>query len=210
MTTVINMIPRLYDVSSGEVKVAGVNVKDIDLEVLRQNIGVVSQDTYLFNGTIMENLLYAKEDATKEEIIDACKKANIHDFIASLPQGYDTLVGNRGLKLSGGEKQRVSIARVILKDPKILILDEATSSLDSISESLIQSALDRIMVGRTSLIIAHRLSTVLAADCIMVTENGKITESGTHDELILKSKKYKQLYDTQFGKILSRVKQEQE
>lgn len=209
-STVINMIPRLYDVTSGEVKIAGVNVKDIDLEVLRQNIGVVSQDTYLFNGTIMENLVYAKDDATKEEIIDACKKANIHDFISSLPQGYNTLVGNRGLKLSGGEKQRVSIARVILKDPKILILDEATSSLDSISESLIQSALDRIMIGRTSLIIAHRLSTVLAADCIMVTENGKISESGTHDELILKSKKYKQLYDTQFGKILEREKQKQD
>ena len=209
-STVINMIPRLYDVTSGEVKVAGVNVKDIDLEYLRKNIGVVSQDTYLFNGTIMENLVYAKDDATKEEIIDACKKANIHDFISSLPQGYDTLVGNRGLKLSGGEKQRVSIARVILKDPKILILDEATSSLDSISESLIQSALDRIMVGRTSLIIAHRLSTVLAADCIMVTENGQISDSGTHDELILKSAKYKQLYDTQFGKILEREKQKQE
>ena len=205
-STVINMIPRLYDVSSGEVKIGGINVKDIDLEYLRQNIGVVSQDTYLFNGTIMENLVYAKEDATKEEIIDACKKANIHDFISSLPQGYDTLVGNRGLKLSGGEKQRVSIARVILKDPKILILDEATSSLDSISESLIQSALDRIMVGRTSLIIAHRLSTVLAADCIMVTENGKISESGTHDELIKTSVKYKQLYDTQFGKILEHEK----
>lgn len=205
-STVINMIPRLYDVSSGEVKIGGVNVKDIDLYYLRKNIGVVSQDTYLFNGTIMENLVYAKEDATKEEIIDACKKANIHDFISSLPQGYDTLVGNRGLKLSGGEKQRVSIARVILKDPKILILDEATSSLDSISESLIQSALDRIMVGRTSLIIAHRLSTVLAADCIMVTENGKISESGTHDELIKTSVKYKQLYDTQFGKILERQK----
>ena len=206
-STVINMIPRLYDVTSGEVKIGGVNVKDIDLEYLRQNIGVVSQDTYLFNGTIMENLVYAKDNATEDEIIDACKKANIHDFISSLPEGYDTLVGNRGLKLSGGEKQRVSIARVILKDPKILILDEATSSLDSISESLIQSALDRIMVGRTSLIIAHRLSTVLAADCIMVTENGKITEHGTHDELILNSKKYKQLYDTQFGKILEHEKQ---
>ncbi len=201
-STVISLIPRLYDVSSGEVTVAGVNVKDFGLEYLRQSIGVVSQDTYLFNGTVMENLRYAKENASNEEIIAACKSANIHDFISSLPAGYDTVVGNRGLKLSGGEKQRISIARVILKDPKILILDEATSSLDSISESLIQSALELLMKGRTSIIIAHRLSTVLAADRIMVLENGKITESGTHDELVGKGGKYELLYRTQFGKVL--------
>ncbi len=201
-STLIDMIPRLYDVNSGSVRVAGVNVKDYDLAYLRRNIGVVTQDTYLFNGTIMENLLYAKEDATKEEIEEACRVANIHEFISGLPDGYDTVVGNRGLKLSGGEKQRISIARVVLKSPKILILDEATSSLDSISESLIQTALDRVMQNKTCIVIAHRLSTVLAADCIMVLENGIITDSGTHDELLQKSEKYKTLYETQFKRVL--------
>ncbi len=204
-STVIGMIPRLYDSVSGSVKVAGVDVKEFDLEYLRRNIGTVTQDTYLFNGTIMENLLYAKEDATYEEVENACKIANIHDFIMSLPKGYDTVVGNRGLKLSGGEKQRVSIARVVLKNPKILILDEATSSLDSISESLIQSALEKVMEGRTSLVIAHRLTTVLSADCIMVLENGKITHSGKHDELLKESETYKLLYETQFKKILDNL-----
>ena len=201
-STVVSLIPRLYDAVEGEVKVAGVNIKDIDLTSLRENIGMVSQDTYLFNGTIMENLLYAKDDATREEIESACKIANIHDFIVSLPQGYDTQVGNRGLKLSGGEKQRISIARVILKDPEILILDEATSSLDSISESLIQDALDKVMIGRTSLIIAHRLTTVLAADRIMVLNEGKIQESGTHEELMVRSGRYRELFETQFRKVL--------
>ncbi len=201
-STTIGLIPRLYDVLDGAVRIAGTDVRDFDLSYLRQNIGVVTQDTYLFNGTILQNLLYAKEDATDEEIEHACKIANIHDFIAGLPDGYQTVVGNRGLKLSGGEKQRISIARVVLKDPKILILDEATSSLDSVSESLIQTALDQVMVGRTSLVIAHRLSTVLAADRIMVLENGTVTESGTHDELLAKSGKYRMLYETQFRKIL--------
>lgn len=204
-STIINMIPRLYDVSVGNVSVAGTDVKDFSLEYLRQNIGTVTQDTYLFNGTILDNLLYAKEDATKEEIENACKIANIHDFIMSLPNGYNTVVGNRGLKLSGGEKQRVSIARVVLKDPKILILDEATSSLDSISENLIQSALERIMEGRTSLVIAHRLTTVLSADCIMVLENGKISQKGTHEELLETSETYKLLYETQFRRILDNL-----
>lgn len=204
-STVIGMIPRLYDALSGSVKIAGCDVKDFDLEYLRKNIGTVTQDTYLFNGTVMENLLYAKEDATFEEIENACKIANIHDFIMSLPNGYDTVVGNRGLKLSGGEKQRVSIARVVLKNPKILILDEATSSLDSISESLIQSALEKVMEGRTSLVIAHRLTTVLSADCIMVLENGKITHSGRHEELLKESETYRLLYETQFRKILDNL-----
>ncbi len=204
-STIINMIPRLYDVLSGSVSVAGTNVKEFSLEYLRQNIGTVTQDTYLFNGTILDNLLYAKEDATREEIENACKIANIHDFIMSLPNGYNTVVGNRGLKLSGGEKQRVSIARVVLKDPKILILDEATSSLDSISESLIQSALERVMEGRTSLVIAHRLTTVLSADCIMVLENGKISQKGTHEELLETSETYKLLYETQFRRILDNL-----
>lgn len=201
-STVINMIPRLYDACSGSVSVAGVDVREYDLAYLRRQIGVVTQDTYLFNGTIRENLLYAREDADDDALDRACRAANIYDFIDRLPERYDTLVGNRGLKLSGGEKQRISIARVILKDPKILILDEATSSLDSISESQIQSALDRLMVGRTSLVIAHRLSTVLAADRIMVLENGVITESGTHDELLESSPRYRLLYETQFRRVL--------
>ena len=201
-STIIGMIPRLYDVTSGNVKVAGEDVRNFDLAYLRTNIGIVTQDTYLFNGTILENLLYAKPGATREEIENACKVANIYDFILGLPQKFNTVVGNRGLKLSGGEKQRVSIARVVLKNPKILILDEATSSLDSISESLIQAALNSIMVGRTSLVIAHRLSTVIAADKIMVIENGVITETGAHAELLKTSPKYKLLYETQFKKVI--------
>ena len=201
-STIIGMIPRLYDAVSGEVKVAGTNVKDFDLSYLRTNIGIVTQDTYLFNGTILENLLYAKPDATTEEIENACKVANIYDFIASLPDKFETVVGNRGLKLSGGEKQRISIARVVLKNPKILILDEATSSLDSISENLISDALNNVMKGRTSIVIAHRLSTVIAADKIMVIEKGVITAEGGHAELLGKSEKYKELYETQFKKIL--------
>ncbi len=201
-STVIGMIPRLYDVTGGSVAVAGTDVRDFDLAYLRTNIGIVTQDTYLFNGTILENLLYEKPGAAREVIESACKTANIYDFINSLPDKINTLVGNRGLKLSGGEKQRVSIARVVLKNPKILILDEATSSLDSISENLIQSALNTVMSGRTSIVIAHRLSTVIAADKIMVLENGVITETGTHDELLLKSDKYRLLYETQFKKVL--------
>ena len=201
-STIIGMIPRLYDVSGGCVKVAGTDVRDFDLAYLRTNIGIVTQDTYLFNGTILDNLLYAKPSATREEIESACKVANIYDFIMGLPNKFDTVVGNRGLKLSGGEKQRVSIARVVLKNPKILILDEATSSLDSISESLIQSALNAVMQNRTSIVIAHRLSTVIAADKIMVVENGEITETGTHSELINTSEKYRQLYETQFKKVI--------
>ncbi|MBP3648703.1 MAG: ABC transporter ATP-binding protein [Clostridia bacterium] len=201
-STIINFIPRLYDVWDGSVSIAGVDVRKYDLNYLRSQIGVVSQDTYLFNGTIRENLLYAKEDATEEELIEACKAASIHDFIASQPEGYDTPVGNRGLKLSGGEKQRISIARVILKDPKILILDEATSALDSISESAIQNALETVMQGRTSIVIAHRLSTIMAADKILALKDGVIAESGKHEELLEKDGVYKQLFDTQFGKML--------
>lgn len=201
-STVIHMIPRLYDATQGSVTVAGVDVREFDLDYLRSKIGVVSQDTYLFNGTIRENLLYACENADEAMLDDACWAANIYDFINRLPDKYDTLVGNRGLKLSGGEKQRISIARVILKNPQILILDEATSSLDSVSESQIQSALERLMLGRTSLVIAHRLSTVLAADKIMVLENGVISESGTHDELLKTSSCYKLLYDTQFKRVI--------
>ena len=201
-STIIGLIPRLYDTVEGSVLVAGEDVRNFDLSYIRRNIGVVTQDTYLFNGTIIDNLLYAKPDATMEEIENACKTANIYDFIINLPDKWNTIVGNRGLKLSGGEKQRISIARVVLKDPKILILDEATSSLDSISESLIQSALERVMSGRTSIVIAHRLSTVMAADKIMVLENGTITETGNHDELLEKSDGYRNLYETQFRRVI--------
>lgn len=201
-STVVNLIPRLYDVNSGSVKIGGIDVKDYDLFYLRSCVGVVSQETYLFNGTIKENLLYAKDDATDEEIMEACKKASIHDFIMAQPDGYDTEVGNRGLKLSGGEKQRLSIARVILKDPKILILDEATSALDSISENAIQDALEMLMKGRTSLVIAHRLSTILKADAIMVVKDGVIKEKGSHNELLELNGVYKELYETQFKKAL--------
>ena len=197
-STVVNMIPRLYDVNGGSVKIAGVDVRDFDLEYLRQNIGVVTQETYLFNGTIKDNLLYAKDDATDEEIVSACKTANIHDFIMSQPEGYLTEVGNRGLKLSGGEKQRLSLARVILKDPAILILDEATSALDSISENAIHDALTVLMKNRTSIVIAHRLSTILKADKILVVKDGVIKEQGKHEELLELGGIYKELYETQF------------
>ena len=201
-STVVNLIPRLYDVTGGLVTVAGIDVRAIDLEHLRANIGMVTQDTYLFNGTIRENLLYAKPDATQEELENACRVANIHDFIAAQPDGYDTEVGNRGLKLSGGEKQRLSIARTLLKDPKILILDEATSALDSISEHAIQDALEQMLRGRTSLVIAHRLSTILKADRILVVADGRIAEQGTHEELLAAGGLYRQLYETQFRTIL--------
>ena len=203
-STVVNLIPRLYDVTGGSVAIAGVDVRDFDLTYLRQQIGMVTQEAYLFNGTIMENLRYANEGATLGQIEEACKAANIHDYIAAQPLGYDTEVGNRGLKLSGGEKQRLSLARVILKDPKILILDEATSALDSISEHAIQQALEQLMVGRTSIVIAHRLSTILKADRILVVKDGRIVEQGTHDELLALDGVYRELFDTQFDRVLNR------
>ena len=201
-STIVNLIPRLYDPQGGNVCINDVDVRDMDLEYLRQNIGVVTQDTYLFNGTIMDNLMYAKDGATKKEVEEACKIANIHDFIINQPDGYNTVVGNRGLKLSGGEKQRISIARVILKNPNILILDEATSALDSISESSIQNALEIMMKDRTSIVIAHRLSTILKADSILVIKDGTIKEQGTHDELLALDGIYKELYETQFRQAI--------
>ena len=201
-STVVNLLPRLYDVLAGSVTVGGVDVRDMDLTYLRSNIGVVTQESYLFNGTIRENLLYAKPDATDAELEEACRIANIHSYIANQPEGYETVVGNRGLKLSGGEKQRLSIARVILKDPKILILDEATSALDSISESAIQEALEHLMQGRTSIVIAHRLSTILKADRILVVKNGVIAEAGDHESLLAQNGVYRELYETQFRTIL--------
>ncbi|MBR2596604.1 MAG: ABC transporter ATP-binding protein [Solobacterium sp.] len=203
-STTINLIPRLYDVTGGSVRFDGVDVRKIDLTFLRSQIGMVTQETYLFNGTIRENLRYAREDATEEEIVEACKKANIHDFIIAQPDGYDTMVGNRGLKLSGGEKQRLSIARVLLKDPAVMIFDEATSSLDSISESKIQEAIDPLIESRTSILIAHRLSTILAADEIIVIKAGEIVERGQHKDLVKQGGVYTELYRTQFGREIEK------
>ena len=197
-STMVHLIPRLYDVSSGSVSFDGVDVRRLDLGYLRRNIGIVSQETYLFNGTIRDNLLYARPDASVAQLEEACRAANIWDFIASQEKGLDTLVGNRGLKLSGGEKQRISIARVLLKDPALLIFDEATSALDSISERKIQDAIDPLIDSRTSILIAHRLSTILAADEILVVKDGQIAERGTHDELVGAGGVYTELYETQF------------
>ena len=197
-STLVNLIPRLYDVNAGSVTFDGIDVRDLSLDFLRKSIGIVSQETYLFNGSIRDNLLYAKPDATEEEMIDACIKANIYDFIKKQETGLATMVGNRGLKLSGGEKQRISIARVLLKDPDLFIFDEATSALDSISERKIQDAIDPIINSRTSILIAHRLSTILAADRILVIKDGVIAESGTHEELVGAGGTYTELYETQF------------
>ncbi|MBQ5434041.1 MAG: ABC transporter ATP-binding protein, partial [Treponema sp.] len=203
-STLINLIPRLYDANSGSVKFSGNDVRTLDLEWLRKNIGIVTQDTYLFNGTIRENLLYAKPDATEEELIEACSKANIYDFIQKQDKGFDTEVGNRGLKLSGGEKQRISIARVLLKDPALIIFDEATSALDSISEQKIQEAIDPLVDERTSILIAHRLSTILTADEILVIKDGKVVERGQHKDLVKAGGIYTELYNTQFSKAIEK------
>ncbi len=197
-STVTGLIPRLYDAAAGTVAIDGVDVRDMPLAELRRNIGFVSQDAYLFSGTLRENLLYGNETATEEEMVAACKAAYIHDFIAGLPQGYDTHVGNRGVKLSGGEKQRVAIARVILQNPRILVLDEATSALDSLSEHCIQRALAPLMQGRTSVVIAHRLSTIVNADTILVMQDGRVAEQGSHGELLAQNGLYRTLYETQY------------
>jgi ATP-binding cassette subfamily B protein len=197
-TTVTYLLPRFYDPTEGTVSIDGHDLRGLTLSALADEIGMVTQETFLFNDTIRANLLYARPEATPEEVEAACRAANIHDFIAGLAEGYDTVVGNRGYRLSGGEKQRVAIARVILKNPRILVLDEATSSLDSHSEALIHDALERIMKNRTSLVIAHRLSTILAADMILVLEAGRLVERGTHAELLAKGGLYASLYETQF------------
>ncbi len=198
-TTITYLLPRLYDVESGAIKLDGHDVRDLTLESLGAVIGVVTQETYLFHSTIRENLLYGRPDATDDEVVAAAKAAAIHDRIMELSEGYDTVVGERGYKLSGGEKQRIAIARVILKDPRILILDEATSALDTHSERLIQAALERLMQGRTTIAIAHRLSTILAADQILVVDKGQIVERGTHAELLERGGLYAQLYNEQFA-----------
>ena len=199
-STIVNLIPRLWDPTEGRVTFDGTDVRDLTLHSLRDEVGVVTQETYLFNSTIRENLLYAKPDATEEEMVEACRKANIYDFIRSQPDGLDTMVGNRGLKLSGGEKQRISIARALLKDPALLIFDEATSALDSISEAAIQAAINPLIEERTSILIAHRLSTILAADEILVVRDGRIVERGTHKELVHAGGTYQELYETQFSR----------
>jgi ATP-binding cassette subfamily B protein len=199
-TTITQLVPRFYDPQSGRIAIDGVDVRDVEIDSLRSHIGIVTQETYLFHDTIGNNLRYGREDATQAEIEDAARAANIADFIGSLPEGYDTVVGERGHKLSGGERQRLAIARVLLKDPRILILDEATSALDSENEALIQAAFDKAMRGRTSLVIAHRLSTILAADVIFVIDRGRVAERGTHAELLAAGGIYARLYRTQFEK----------
>jgi len=199
-TTLTYLIPRLYDPSSGCILIDGRDLRDVTLDSLAAQIGMVTQETHLFHDTIRTNLLYARLDATQTEIEAAARAANIHDFIVGLPDRYDTTVGERGYRLSGGEKQRIALARVILKDPRILVLDEATSSLDSESEALIQEALKRVMAGRTSIVIAHRLSTILAADLILVMDRGQIIERGTHTELLARGGLYAHLYETQFNR----------
>ncbi len=197
-TTVTYLIPRLYDPTGGRVLVDGHDLRDVGIDSLLAQIGMVTQETYLFHDTIRVNLAYAKPQAVQSELEEAARVANIHDFIAGLPDGYDTVVGERGYRLSGGERQRLALARVILKNPRILVLDEATSSLDSTSEALIQEALKRVMVGRTSIVIAHRLSTIMAADLILVMDHGRIVERGVHAELLAQGGLYARLYETQF------------
>ena len=197
-TTICHLIPRFYDVREGQILIDGIDINDITRESLRKNIGIVQQDVYLFNASIKDNILYGRLDATDDEVIEAAKRANIHDYVMTLPDGYDTVIGERGVKLSGGQKQRLSIARVFLKNPPILILDEATSALDNATEIMIQQSLDELCRGRTTLVVAHRLSTVKNADEIAVVSGGKICEQGSHGELMEKNGIYAMLYRQQF------------
>ena len=197
-TTICHLIPHFYKLTSGEILIDGHDIRSLTAESLRENIGIVQQDIYLFNASIRDNILYGRLDATEEEVIEAAKRANIHDYIMTLEKGYDTVIGERGVRLSGGQKQRLSIARVFLKNPPILILDEATSALDNTTEILIQSALDELCEGRTTLVVAHRLSTIKNADEIAVVANGLIVEQGTHDELVKNDGVYADLYKLQF------------
>jgi ATP-binding cassette, subfamily B, bacterial len=199
-TTLTYLIPRLYDPTAGRILLDGRDLRDVTLDSLTAQIGMVTQEAYLFHDSLRTNLLYAKLDATQAQMEAAARAANIHDFIQGLPDRYDTIVGERGYRLSGGEKQRLALARVILKDPRLLVLDEATSHLDSESEALIQEALKRVMAGRTSIVIAHRLSTILAADLILVMDRGRIVERGPHTALLAQGGLYARLYETQFSR----------
>ena len=196
-----HLIPRFYELESGSITIDGIDIKDMSRLSLRKNIGIVAQDVFLFGGTIRENIAYGNLDATEEEIIDAARKANIHDYIMTLPMGYDTEVGERGVKLSGGQKQRISIARAFLKNPPILILDEATSALDNITEMMIQQSLEELSKGRTTIVVAHRLSTIKNATEILVVTKDGITERGTHEELVKKDGFYAQLNKKEFKKL---------
>ena len=200
-STIANLLPRFYDVTEGSILVEGMDVRDVTLGSLREQIGIVPQETMLFSGSVWENIRYGRLDATDEEVVEAAKAANADEFIRQLPEGYDTKLGERGVNISGGQRQRLAIARAILKDPQILILDEATSALDTESEKVVQAALDRLMVGRTSFVIAHRLSTILGADRILVIDHGEIVEAGTHEELLAKGGLYSNLYNIQFNNL---------
>ena len=200
-TTVCHLLPRFYSVEKGEINVDGKDINDVTAESLRKNIGIVQQDVYLFNASIYDNILYGNPQATREEVLIASKRANIHEFVESLPEGYDTVIGERGVKLSGGQKQRLSIARVFLKNPPILILDEATSALDNATEILIQNSLDELCKGRTTIVVAHRLSTIKNADKIAVVKNGEIVEQGNHDTLLKQDGEYAKLYNAQFKNL---------
>ena len=202
-TTICHLIPRFYEMTSGDLTIDGISIKNMTATSLRRNIGIVQQDIYLFNASIRDNILYGRLDATEEEVIEAAKRANIHDYVMTLEHGYDTVIGERGVRLSGGQKQRLSIARVFLKNPPIVILDEATSALDNTTEILIQRALDDLCVGRTTVVVAHRLSTIKNADEIAVVEEGTIKEQGTHEELLEKNGTYADLYRLQFRENLT-------
>ena len=204
-TTLVSLLPRLYDVSEGAIRIDGRDLRDFKKQPLRESIGIVQQDSFLFSGSLRENLRYGRPGATDQDIIDAAKAANAHGFILDQPQGYDTPLGERGVNLSGGQRQRLSIARAILKDPRILILDEATSALDVESERLVQQALERLMKGRTCFIIAHRLSTIRNADRIFVIDRGRCVEEGTHDSLVADDGLYARLARQAFGEPRAEV-----
>ena len=197
-STIASLLPRFYDVTGGDIRIDGYSIKDVTLDSLRGQVGIVPQETMLFNGSVYDNILYGRLDATPDEVKAAAKAANADEFISQLPQGYATMLGDRGVNISGGQRQRISIARAILKNPRILILDEATSALDTESERVVQDALDRLMIGRTSFVIAHRLSTIKNADKILVLEHGALVEAGTHDELIAKNGLYAHFYQIQY------------